>query len=382
MACGLDITRGIYYPLIYFRDSQLQVLPTSIFRERELDPDMYHQFFKINRLSPDTNSITTIREPMKLDCLLDSHSLSQNYCSSRVSTLTCTDSLLVCGTFEGGYILIDTEAIPGLNSIIGEHTVASKADGITNHVVIKEEQNELCIASNDKFIRLVDLNRSSSYKAKVKESYELPFLVNCLAVNKANPYELLFTGDDINSYIIDARQNNDSKSISNGISLKGHEDYGFSCDWSPTNENLLVTGNQDGSIKLWDKRKLGENSLYTWDSSLGRNCVDNNGSDSTVVGGPVRNTKFSHSGEYISWAESLDHVGIIPTQELLENNTGRLNRVQSVDFVGKCIGINFAPIDNERGEELIVGVNDKPLGGILSYRLGSKSKSLDFDFHF
>lgn len=348
------------------------------------EDDLLHQYFRINRLSPDVMAVgqNENREPMKLDCLLDSHDLNNNS-NSKISNLACSNELLVCGTFEGGYILVN----PSNNEVIGEHNIANNVNGITNHIVIDDTNNQLIVASNDKFIRLIDLNLSSKYSASVSQMYEFPFAINCVANNQRNLNEILFTGDDTKSYIIDKRQ---PQNVFTSC-LIGHEDYGFSCDWSPTNENLILTGNQDGSVKLWDRRMLfpkgkgNDNSLYSWDSSLGRECCAgiNIGASSTTIGGPVRNAKFSTQGDYISWAESLDHIGIIPTEELLTGKEiSRLDRIQSIEFIGKCTGLSFAPTENGYGEELIIGVNDNPLGGILSYRLGSKGKSLDFDFHF
>lgn len=112
--------------------------------------------------------------------------------------------------------------------------------------------------------------------------------------------------------------------------------------------------------------------MHCWNSALGT---------LSAQGAPVRNCKFSRNGEYLSWAESLDHVGIIQMADL-SNSDNYLLRVQSIDFLGKCTGLNFAPMEYGYGEDLIIGVNDCPLGGILNYKLESKCKSLDFDFYF
>jgi len=199
------------------------------------------------------------------------------------------------------------------------------------------------------------------------ELYNLPFSINCLSINPHNHNEFIITGDHVNSFILDKRM----PSIDYSQECRGHKDYGFSCDWSPKNENILVTGNQDSSIKIWDRRNTKE-SVHCWNSALGT---------LSAQGAPVRNCKFSRNGEYLSWAESLDHVGIIQMADL-SNSDNYLLRVQSIDFLGKCTGLNFAPMEYGYGEDLIIGVNDCPLGGILNYKLESKCKSLDFDFYF
>lgn len=329
--------------------------------------DSYHNFFKINRLMQDEQCIT--HPSMKLDCLIDSRNLLRNS-NSRISTMTCSESLLASGTFEGGYLLQDISD-PNDSKFIGEFCLTNNADGITNHIVINDNE-QLIISSNDQYLRLVDLKKFST------DSTMLPFAVNCVALNPNNKNEIFVTGDNINSFIMDTREKLGNKSSKNVDEFRGHKDFGFSCDWSRGNDNLLLTGNQDGCVRLWDKR-FCESSLYSWNGTLGSsvsNTLNN-------AGGPVRNTKFSHTGEFICWAESLDHIGILQVDDLIKTDTPKLKlRVQSVEFIGKCIGLNFVPSDSGHGENLIVGINDCPLGGILNYKLDSRAKPLDFDFCF
>lgn len=294
----------------------------------------------------------------KLDCIIDSRSLLKNL-NSRISTLACSKNYLVSGTFEGDYILnrIDYDD----SELIGEYNLTNNYDGITNSIIIKEEENQLIISSNDKFIRYIDLSNNS------KQQVELPFAVNCLALNHQNPNEYFISGDDTNLYIIDQRIPFD---LSNIPRYKGQEDYSFSCDWSPSNENWLLSGNQDGCVRIWDKR--WQDPLYTWSGSLGLKEFDGNNNS-----GPVRNTKFSRTGEFICWAESLDHIGIMNVNDF---NNDKVDRIQSIEFIGKCTGANF--VYDGYNENLIVGVNDCPLGGILSYNLESRDKCLDFDLSF
>lgn len=96
----------------------------------------------------------------------------------------------------------------------------------------------------------------------------------------------------------------------------------------------------------------------------------------------MRNCKFSYYGSHIVWAESLDHVGILQVSDLKKDNENVHSRVQSIDFIGKCIGLNMCPVDSGHGEELIIGINDCPLGGVLKYLLEATDKPLDFDFTF
>lgn len=349
VCCSENLSNGIFYPLSHLYDYNFPIDATST--------DECQTFFRVNRLMPD-DQLTRERNGMKLDCLMESRSLLYNS-NSRISTMTCSNRILACGTFEGGYILQNISN-PARPELIGEFNLTNDSEGITNHIAIHDDR-ELIISSNDKVLRIIDMTTGST------ELYNLPFSINCLSINPHNHNEFIITGDHVNSFILDKRM----PSIDYSQECKGHKDYGFSCDWSPKNENILVTGNQDSSIKIWDRRNT-EESVHCWNSALGT---------LSAQGAPVRNCKFSRNGEYLSWAESLDHVGIIQMADL-STSDNYLLRVQSIDFLGKCTGLNFAPMEYGYGEDLIIGVNDCPLGGILNYKLESKCKSLDFDFYF
>lgn len=344
---------GVFYPLShhYYYNQQ------TLYDNTESDECL--NFFKVNRLMSD-DLVNPIPEAKKLDCILDSRALRKNV-NSRVSTMTCSNNLLACGTFEGGMILLDISDSQNLH-VLREYSLTPSSDGITNHAVINNDK-ELIISCNDNSLRLIDIQSSRT------RYMDLSFAINCLALNPFNSNECFVTGDHVDCFIIDKRS--PVIDINKAQSFKGHMDYGFSCDWCPADENLLMSGNQDSCVKIWDKRNSKE-SLYCWNSSLGK---------SGNLGGPVRNCKFNRDGKFIVWAESLDHVGILETNDLIRNGN-YLDRIQSVDFIGKCTGLNFSPIDSGNGEELIIGVSDCPLGGILSYRLQSSLKSLDFDFIF
>ncbi|EGW34103.1 mitotic spindle checkpoint protein BUB3, WD repeat superfamily [Spathaspora passalidarum NRRL Y-27907] len=356
VCCGTDIGNGIYYPSSYYHDSHMQTVSVN-----DGDQD-YHSFFRINRLMPD-KIFSGKSHAMKVDCLIDSRNLSRNS-NSRISTLACTNNYLASGTFEGSYILSDVSNPEQVRNI-GEYHLSSNIDGITNQIIINERDQELIISSNDKSMRLIDLN-----KHRITQLHTLPFPLNCSALNPTNSNELFVTGDNINSYIVDKR----IKFSEKHLEFKSHDDFGFGCDWSPRDENLLLTGNQDSCVKLWDRRNP-DKPLYSWSGTLGFS--------QGIYGAPVRNCKFSHNGDYIAWAESLDHVGVVEVNDLLQTGeTGIQSRIQSIDFLGKCCGMNFAPVEHGHGEQLIIGVIDCPLGGILSYKLESRDKSLDFDYYF
>lgn len=368
VVCPEDISKGIFYPSSYFHDNSLNVIPQD--GQTSLDnPDNYQSFFKINRLMRDNEDLSSSKS-MKLDCLIDSRTLNHN-ANSRISSCASSNKLLVCGTFEGGYLMLDISD-PDATKFAGEYALTGSSDGITNHIIIGKDNDELVIASNDQYLRVMD-----SRTGQRRSSCRLPLAVNCMAANPRNENELFVVGDDTNGLILDRRILR-LDSFSQCPAFTGHKDYGFACDWSPLDDNLLLSGNQDGTVRLWDKRNPTEN-VFCWSSALGSYAFDVSKDPS---GGPVRNCKFSYHGSHIVWAESLDHVGILQVGDLDVDCEKVHSRVQSIDFIGKCIGLNMCPTDSSHGEQLIIGVNDCPLGGILSYQLEATDKPLDFDFTF
>lgn len=364
VVCGENLANGVFYPSSYYHDHNLEIVSQDTYNA---PTDDYHSFFKIIRLMPDDQALST--QSMKLDCLLDSRSLKYNS-NSRISSSACSSKFLANGTFEGGYILQDIED-PNLPHLVGEFSLTDSTDGITNHISISKDNLELIVASNDSYLRIVDL--TSGKKSEV----ELPFAINCLAINPHNANEYFVAADHVNNYVLDRRVLN-SRTFEHFTSFKGHTDYGFGCDWCPADENLLLSGNQDGTVRLWDRRSPNE-SIFSWSSSLGSDAFD---IDGLTRGGPVRNCKFSYHGKHIVWAETLDHVGVMQVSDLSSDCELVHSRVQSIDFIGKCIGLNVCPQDSGYGEQLIIGVNDCPLGGILNYQLEATDKPLDFDFTF
>lgn len=363
VVCGENMANGVFYPTSFLQDDPLEAVPEQ---HNALAEDS-HSFFKIIRLMPDDQVVTL---SMKVDCILDSRSLRLNS-YSRISSCACSNRFLACGTFEGGYILHNIQD-PDHTALVGEFSLTNSSDGITNHIAISKDDLQLIVASNDRKLRVVDL------ESGLRLETALPFAINCLALNPHNPNECFVAADHVDNYIVDRRMQSNGNGSGHFSTFSGHKDYGFACDWSLADENLLVSGNQDGTVRLWDRR-MSHESLFSWSSALGSDSFD---IDGLVGGGPVRNCKFSYHGKHLVWAESLDHVGVIQLSDLRSDCDLVHSRVQSIDFIGKCIGLNMCPQDSGSGELLIIGVNDCPLGGILHYQLEAADRPLDFDFAF
>ncbi|OBA20215.1 mitotic spindle checkpoint protein BUB3, WD repeat superfamily [Metschnikowia bicuspidata var. bicuspidata NRRL YB-4993] len=364
VVCGQNAVSGIFYPSSYFHDDMLE----PVFLESDSVPaNDCHSFFKLIRLMQDETSL--VSESMKLDCLVDSRHLKY-HSASRISSMACSSKFLAAGTFEGGFILVDIED-PNDTRLSTEVLLTRSSEGITNDIDISSDNLRLTVASNDAKLRHFDVEKS-----RKTSSIHLPFAVNRLVSNPHNNQEFFVAADSKENFIWDRRCLSENPKPS--VTFLGHKDYGFSCDWSPRDEHLLVSGNQDGTVRLWDRR-MAHSSLHCWNSALGSHAFD---IDESILGGPVRNCRFSHFGNHVVWAESLDHVGVIQMDDLKIGDELIQSRVQLIDFVGKCIGLNVRLTDSGHDEELIIGINDCPLGGVLSYRLDAPGKLLPLDFEF
>lgn len=312
---------------------------------------------------------TVARKAMKLNCIQDSRTLKSNS-NSRISSAACSNRYLANGTFEGGVVLHDIED-PENTQLVGEYTLTGSEDGITNCLTFSKDESRLFVASNDVTTRIMDLE-----KTKIVFKSKTPFAVNSLSVNPHNHNLALLVGDSVNALIMDYRciPKNSLKACN---VLQGHKDYGFACDWNQADDHIMISGNQDGTLRLWDTRKTNE-AVYCWNSAVGSQIHQMNPS---ALGGPVRNCKFSHHGDYVIWAETLDHVGIVPVCDLLANKSLKHLNLQSIDFIGKCIGLNVRATDSSE-EQLVIGVNDHPLSGILTYKLERPLKLPHFDLTF
>ena len=122
------------------------------------------------------------------------------------------------------------------------------------------------------------------------------------------------------------------------IELQGHLDYTFALAWHPAG-NLLASGNQDCTTRLWDVRRPGA-SLAVLPASMGS----------------VRSCRFSPDGACLAFSEPADFVHVYDV-------AGGLCTHQEIDFFGEIAGIAFTP----GAEALYVAIPDREYMSALCY---------------
>lgn len=134
-------------------------------------------------------------------------------------------------------------------------------------------------------------------------------------------------------------------------SLKGHLDYSFTSSWHPDGQ-ILATGNQDTTCRLWDIRNLSK-SLAVIKGRMGA----------------IRAIKFSSDGRFMAMAEPADFVHILDTE------SGYVEG-QEIDLFGEIAGISFSP----DSEALFVGISDRTYGSLLEFNRRHNNRYIDSIF--
>ncbi|PKS06398.1 hypothetical protein jhhlp_007146 [Lomentospora prolificans] len=270
-----------------------------------------------------------------------------------VSTLSATDRVLVAGTFNGEY------CIKNLDSSEKRHVEGQLTDdtsGITTHVQVYESRNSssphAAFASNDRGFRILDV---ATQKFVLQTMYNFP--VNCTVLSPDKRLRVM-VGDHYTAVVTNAETGEVLQE------LKGHLDFGFSCDWADDGWTV-ATGSQDMTVKIWDARR--------WSNANGENtpvCTIR----SEMAG--VRNLKFSPlgSGKRVLVAtEEADFVNVIDARDFW--------RKQTFDVFGEIGGITFA----NDGQDLQVLCCDAARGGLLQLErcnLGAETAEVGYDPNF
>ncbi|XP_074262997.1 putative WD repeat-containing protein C2A9.03 isoform X2 [Silene latifolia] len=254
-----------------------------------------------------------------------SRSFPQPLSRVQISTMSVKDNLLVAGGFHGELIC------KHLNQpdVAFSTKLTTEEDAITNAVDIAESSSGskwVIAANNDAQVRVFDaanficLNR-----------FCFPWSVNNTSTSPDGKL-MAVLGDSSECLVSDS---NTGKVVS---TLKGHLDYSFASAWHP-NGQILATGNQDTTCRLWDIR----NTSQSLDVLKGRM-------------GAIRALKFTSDGRFLAMAEPADFIHIFDTQSGYEKE-------QEIDLFGEIAGISFSPDT----EALFVGVADRTYGSVLEF---------------
>ena len=251
---------------------------------------------------------------------------------TRVSTLAASDGVVVIGGYEGEY---------AVKSLFSAHDGCFAAglltrwnNNITNHVHTflgrRSGLPQVVFCSNDSKVRVLDC-----YTDTVIQTRDFGWIVNC-SVTSPDGRLRLIVGDDTQPVVVDAES---GRKI---VGLQRHHDYGFACDWSP-NGVYMATGNQDGSVQIWDARN--------WSRPLLKEPIG------TEIGG-ARSVHFSPVGggrPVLLMAEPADIVSVV--------DAVTFETAQQFDFFGEIGGTAFVP----DGSSFFVANTDQALGGLLEF---------------
>ncbi|KAL6962675.1 hypothetical protein U1Q18_037634 [Sarracenia purpurea var. burkii] len=262
-------------------------------------------------------------------------SLAQILSRVQISTMAVKDNLLAAGGFHGELICKYLNQ-PG---VAFSTTITTGENAITNAVDICQTPSgsvRVVTANNDAQVRVFDAGKFACLNR-----FSFPWSVNSTSVSPDGKL-LAVLGDSADCLIADAQS---GKVVGN---LKGHLDYSFASAWHPDGQ-ILATGNQDTTCRLWDVRNLSE-------------------SVSVLKGrmGAIRAIKFTSDGRFMAMAEPADFVHVFDTQS-------DYAKVQEIDLFGEIAGISFSPDT----EALFVGVADRTYGSLLEFNRRRYNHYLD-----
>ncbi|VFQ85086.1 unnamed protein product [Cuscuta campestris] len=263
-------------------------------------------------------------------------SIGQTLFRVQICSLAVKDNLMVAGGFQGELICKYINQ-PGV-AFCTKLTTGKNA--ITNTVDICHAPNGLVkvmAANNDAQIRVIDA-QSFVYLNR----FTFPWSVNNISVSPDGKM-VTVVGDDPECLIADAHT---GKVAGN---LKGHLDYSFASAWHP-NGQIVATGNQDTTCRLWDIRNLSR-SLAVLKGRMGA----------------IRAVRFSSDGRFLAMAEPADFVHIFDTHSNYES-------CQEIDLFGEIAGISFSPDT----EALFVGVGDTTYGSLLEFNRRHRNRYVHF----
>ncbi|GAU24554.1 hypothetical protein TSUD_148950 [Trifolium subterraneum] len=243
----------------------------------------------------------------------------------QISTMTVKENLMVAGGFHGELICKNLNQ----SGVAFCSKISTDDNAITNAVdVFCNPSGSLRIiaANNDSQVRVFDADNFASLGC-----FKYDWSVNNASASPDGKL-LAVLGDSTEGLIADA---NTGKVTGN---LKGHLDYSFASAWHP-NGQILATGNQDTTCRLWDIRNLSQ-SIAVLKGRMGA----------------IRALRFTSDGRFLAMAEPADFVHIFDSQS-------GYSQSQEIDIFGEIAGVAFSPDT----EALFVGVADRTYGSLLEF---------------
>ncbi|WIA08841.1 hypothetical protein OEZ85_008262 [Tetradesmus obliquus] len=225
---------------------------------------------------------------------------------------------------------------PAACEVLHSCRVTQSENGITNGIEIFDSCSFGCCvmtSNNDCCVRLFDVTGM-----RPQQRLAFPFAVNYATARPdgaglgGGPL-LAVVGDDPLTWLMDSRSGLEV------MKLEGHRDFSFAVEWHPAGQ-LLATGNQDSTMRVWDVRQPSS-PLAVLGGSLGA----------------IRSLRFSSDGSCLAAAEPADFVHVYDV-------ASGFSRVQEIDLFGEVAGISFSP----DASALFVAISDSMYSSLLQYQ--------------
>ncbi|KAM7258181.1 hypothetical protein ACFE04_013922 [Oxalis oulophora] len=261
--------------------------------------------------------------------------LSQSVSRVQISATAVKDNFMVIGGFHGELLCkhVNKAGVSFCTKITGNE------DAIINCVDVYRNPNgsmRIIAGNNDAEIRIFDADNFTCLNR-----FSFDWSVNNTSVSPDGK-SFAVLGDSKECLLADAQSGKVTGS------LKGHIDYSFTSAWHP-NGQILATGNQDTTCRLWDIRNLSESFAVL----KGRM-------------GAIRGLKFTTDGRFLAMAEPADFVHIF-------DSGSDYIKCQEIDLFGEISGISFSPDT----EAIFVGVCDRSYGSLLEFNRRRSNQYLE-----
>ncbi|KAI3424072.1 hypothetical protein D9Q98_009435 [Chlorella vulgaris] len=245
----------------------------------------------------------------------------------QLCTLCAKEGLVVGGGFSGEVV---ARRQGSQDEFSCSMRVTHSDNGITNAIEIYRPaaaQVRVVCSNNDDLVRAYD---ASTFQ--LVSQYRFPWAVNCTVAQPDGGRLLCTVGDHPTALLYDAASGRQV------AELQGHADYSFAAAWHPDG-NVLATGNQDMTTRLWDIRYPAR-SFALLQANISA----------------IRSLRFSSDGAFLAAAEAADYV-------TLYDAASRYRRCQEIDLFGELAGVSFTP----DGGRLFIAVSDTLYSSMLQF---------------